>query len=836
MPARLLRSWWTVLPLQKMISVATAGCFLFSFVAAPPAHALIEAGRETRQFNTLLNNFVLPSTLGRVTGLQDFGSGNVVVNIQDLHCHPEVQRNISKVLAFLNKQYGLKKVYVEGGIGELDTSWLCDIKDHNLKHDLVESLVEKGKITGTEYYSALSNRPALLQGIEEEKPYKENLVRLGKIIENRERYAQVCQRLGAEIEVLKGKYLNSDQKRFETLVREYKEGKIKTDKYYRQLKKYQTVHRLANSNNYKNIDTYLEINKDYRSLDYNKISKQLQEFITLLKQKLPYSVYVSLLEKTDNFSRADLLPTYVVQLARQYNLSFDKRYAELSRYAAYLEKSQNINPLELIREEKKLVDDVRAGFVRNADQENISYIADMFGYFEDCLNNRLSPDNYEYFSERFEKFKLLLPRYTGNNIFASLEKDFALLNEYYSVNFKRNNCFMEHIQNDLAQQSTSSYDATREALVVVSGGFHSSGIEKLLAEQHISYITITPNVTQGTEQSESTYVEIARQQAKMFSQNMIAVYMASNIEAEATLLQDRLIRVYLTEKDIVAVRENSRSFAAKALEKVLPGIDKLNIETVRSAMEDVSETWNSQFGEKYGEMPAPMVIENKNGAGFTILFKPFRPADISHVNEPLMVTINLHGKIQLMDESSVVNSSIETTRGNSLMHTGTIEWIKGHWFWGRVLPGIDDKSTWSYRFAAKNIARFKERKEISGLHEDYKKNGIAAASVQEFINKHENAGDKTVRLQLAKGIATILRSMEAAEQQMAKTWLGSLPFTMKLAVDLANVATHGRVNREAVKEGLPVLMSSEERIRNYLDRNKHEEPDSRLIHAIQSAV
>jgi hypothetical protein len=43
-------------------------------------------------------------------------------------------------------------------------------------------LVESGRLTGSEYYSIVTEKPHFLKGLENEKLHKENIVRLGKIL------------------------------------------------------------------------------------------------------------------------------------------------------------------------------------------------------------------------------------------------------------------------------------------------------------------------------------------------------------------------------------------------------------------------------------------------------------------------------------------------------------------------------------------------------------------------------------------------------------------------------------------------------------------------------
>jgi len=138
---------------KKVVSVVTVACFLTSFVFGQAVASVVEVNRETKQFTKMFDNFLIPHTSGRITEAKYFGSKKVVINIQDLHCHPEVQKNISKIISILDAKYKLPFVYLEGAMGSLDTSWLGGIEDKKLRDHIVESLMAQGKLTGAEYYS-----------------------------------------------------------------------------------------------------------------------------------------------------------------------------------------------------------------------------------------------------------------------------------------------------------------------------------------------------------------------------------------------------------------------------------------------------------------------------------------------------------------------------------------------------------------------------------------------------------------------------------------------------------------------------------------------------------
>ena len=113
---------------EKLISVLTAFCLLISFVIGPTAANAMTNEEATKQYKQIFKEFVLPYSYGQITSAHYAGTDRVIINIQDLHCHPKVQKNISNIIDTFDKSYGVKKVYLEGAYGKVNTSWINQTK------------------------------------------------------------------------------------------------------------------------------------------------------------------------------------------------------------------------------------------------------------------------------------------------------------------------------------------------------------------------------------------------------------------------------------------------------------------------------------------------------------------------------------------------------------------------------------------------------------------------------------------------------------------------------------------------------------------------------------
>ena len=167
----------------KICAVFTTACFLISTLGAN-LYAIPMSENPNKKYEDVFNRTNSISTeYGKITSSKDAKSDITVINIQDLHCHPQTQRNISKIIAEIAEKYNLKKIYVEGGYGNIDTSWLNSIEDENIRKQVIEKLLEEGILTGSEYYKLTGNNDKIeLKGIDEEEIHKDNVRRLSWII------------------------------------------------------------------------------------------------------------------------------------------------------------------------------------------------------------------------------------------------------------------------------------------------------------------------------------------------------------------------------------------------------------------------------------------------------------------------------------------------------------------------------------------------------------------------------------------------------------------------------------------------------------------------------
>jgi len=153
---------------KKTCAIITSACFVFTIVSNNLFAAVnVDTFQSKKQYfeakDTKNLEFLISSKYGKIVSYNNNFSDTIVVNIQDLHCDYSVQKNIYFLIDEISKKYNIDSVYVEGGIGNIDTSFFADINSQ-YKQEILERMLREGKLTGTEYYSAMTGKVNLLKG------------------------------------------------------------------------------------------------------------------------------------------------------------------------------------------------------------------------------------------------------------------------------------------------------------------------------------------------------------------------------------------------------------------------------------------------------------------------------------------------------------------------------------------------------------------------------------------------------------------------------------------------------------------------------------------------
>lgn len=553
--------------LKKICAMLTLLSFLLLNINSN-LYAITAIPSTNNSFDNLFETDIVNQKFGKVTDFSDLGSNITVINIQDLHCHLQAQQNINNIIKDINSVKQINTILAEGGYENFDLDWITNLKDEKFKEQIINRMFVDGNITGTEYYALINNKENILKGIDNKELHQENLERLSFIIENKNIYSETIKNIKSEIDILNNRYVNKKNKKFSSLLNNYNTGNIPAEKFYKILLRYigKINENSENYNNvvpifvesYPNISKYLNISSNSKEINPKLVTSQLQTFILMLKNNIPYSSYNKLLLATDNFSDTVKLADFILKYSKEFNIDISSKFPELNKFFVNLKISKDINPVQLLKEESLLISQIRASLSYDITEYEITFISDFFDYFDKYLNYSLTAYDWQYYKDNYNNFIELYSKYVTVNRIKDIEKDFDNINSYYETNNIRNNVFLSNILESINTEIKSKYNTDRNitkilkdsdnVIVVVAGGFHSDELKDCLIKENINTITITPNIKGNTLNAKAIYEKNVKIQ-NIISSQALALRMAAsatNFE-QKTLLVKTALQLYDNE-------------------------------------------------------------------------------------------------------------------------------------------------------------------------------------------------------------------------------------------------------------------------------------------------
>ncbi|MDR1195448.1 MAG: hypothetical protein LBL00_03120, partial [Endomicrobium sp.] len=553
--------------MNKLISIFTTLCFIISAIGSDIAYAAASGNDGNNVENA--TSFI-PFNLGRVIESKTFAdSPYTVINIQDLHCHIEVQKNIEQIMENLQKSYNVSAVFVEGGYGEVDTGIFGRVKDEKLRNNIIEGLFEKGRLTGAEYYYLKNDVKIPFYGLEDETVHKQNLKRLSKALDGNAKYNEKLSEIRSEIDYLKAKYFSRENHKFTDTFENYKYGKMPIERYYALLKKY--IEKLSqNDDKYNSLlsfshdkypifSAYCKLLNAGKNINYNKASLEMQGLVNHLKDKLSYNDYSKLSLATAGFSNIEELSLRLPELSQKYGININAS-GSLGQLINYMAASRKINPVELINEERRISEDIRIAFSATAEETEISFLSDFYIYLEAFLNTKITAGDYEFFEKEYPRFEKIYSKYAFNNTLDSMKEDINFLTQYYRINKDRNAIFVKNIEKRLNKKSGN------DIVIVVTGGFHSEGLNKIFTQNRTSYISLMPVITQETKTAEESYNYFLAK-GNIFEAQTLALALA--LQASRAEIAQMMIEIASSSLSSLSYSEQNIAFLIQGISEAL---------------------------------------------------------------------------------------------------------------------------------------------------------------------------------------------------------------------------------------------------------------------------
>ncbi len=525
--------------LKKLCAVITSVCFVM-MIFSPNVLANISSSQKgfyslsEREDNNVQESLI-SDKYGKIISLNNTGSDTVVINVQYLHCDYSVQKNIYYILDELCEKYDIKNIYEEGGVGATDFGIFAHLNPAYRK-TILEKLLNAGTLTGAEYYTILNDKKDFLKGIEDEKSYNQNIVRLSEILKSKQDTQKYLSNIDKEIDFLKAKYLSVNNKKLNELLDKYEHKKISQEKFLAHLIAFANANNI-NTKKYKNLHSYINVMVSSSEINKKNLAREFTNIIAKIKGSVSYEEYKKILAITSDFTEIRTSKLVIENYCKNKEINIANVYPNLNKFFSLKKESFHFNSIAMVKEERKLIDTIRTYFSDSLTELEIAYIADFKDFYKKYITAELTSAQWEYVKVGIEKFEELYAKYSVQDDVAKLKKYSSILTDFYNINTERNYTFLKNMNilssvdsvNTKFSDISNILSKAKNIVILVSGGYHTDGITEILDENNISNITITPEVANYTPSTRIMYENLVIQQA-MSVRSMIGLKLILNAE------------------------------------------------------------------------------------------------------------------------------------------------------------------------------------------------------------------------------------------------------------------------------------------------------------------
>lgn len=445
----------------------------------------------------------------------------LVIHIQDAHCNYEAQTNISQILDGIMKEYPdqVRLIAVEGSVGVIDTSPFAEFSDKEIKKEVADYFMKKGKITGPEFLSITGDYKFTIFGIETKELYDRNYKAFLDSIPFRDESGKYCGYLKNVFSQIKPHIYHPELKEFDSQLDRYHEGETSFLDYVGILKNWAEKQNIKLSE-YKNFDLLQKAQMIEEGIDFNIVDKERTQIIDRLgsilgKQELSDLVLKSLHFRLGKLTAAEYynyLKDIVERQSDTVKTVKKEDYPNLFAYIGYVQIHHQMDKSALFDECTQIENRIAEGLFKDDNQRKLFTLSKHVGILQRMFKLELVKEDYQYYKKNKEDFmiasflsfvKVQAPRfgivfYEEPNL-SKVDENLPVIEEFYEVAIERDPVLINNMLGQMQKEGVNT-------CVLVTGGFHTKGVTDILKERQIAYAVISPRITK--KQEYNPYIDV----------------------------------------------------------------------------------------------------------------------------------------------------------------------------------------------------------------------------------------------------------------------------------------------------------------------------------------
>jgi len=463
-----------------------------------------------------------------------------IVHIQDAHGIEEAQRNIAAMIGLLTQEPGIQLVGLEGAEGPFSLAPYRDFPTPEMTKDVADFFLKKGIIAGPEYAGLTLPQSPIFFGAENNGLYMANVQALKTGYLEKEGAQATFNALQREIEKLKETLYTKSLKIFDKHFESYHADKEKLADYVRYL--IANVPSMSDRPSVPNLHLLVKALDEENALDFKRVETERKQLVERLVEKLTKPDLQDLVDKSVDYRAGRMgygdYHTHLRKICLDHKISLSD-FPQLARYISYVLLADKIDRKGLLNEMDLMEQEIPTSLAKSAEEKKLVSLAHDLVLLNKLLRHEMTMADWGTYQTRGEDIYRFGPRLAELNptqaSLALTKETLKPFEDFCSYATQRNTALADNFSRELAQAKTNSG-------ILVAGGFHTEGLSALLRQKQISYVVVTPKITNVP--ADNTYLDILAKDPVPLEQLLAgdriylsgAIALASNSDKAKTLL------------------------------------------------------------------------------------------------------------------------------------------------------------------------------------------------------------------------------------------------------------------------------------------------------------
>lgn len=456
--------------------------------------------------------FRIPESVAMIEdGWKAPAGSKTVFLIQDAHTNESGQMNMAKTLDIMIPAEGISTVYTEGADQDVSLAFLKEFFSKEAIHDASLKFVRRGLMKGSEFANLNFDHAFRIEGVEDPALYDEAGEKFAGILERRAHASAYLDRIARTAATIKESVYSDELQQLDADCAAYADGQKGIADHFKTLSAAGAkvgVYLPA----YEHLSFLKKIQKMEDGIDFDRASSDQAAAIKSLSADVQKELTDASKQKHSPFKlggKEQPAEQAFFALLKEKLASVpdaDKNFPELFRYLAYLDEAKKVDAVGVIDEIRALEEEIFGRMTRTQDEKFLYILSGSVRSLRNLLEIKMTPQEYARFQSHPAAFDVkMITGFFNRKIMdlgkhydqaILLEKDYQeavrVASEFYELTYRRDEAFVNRMIGKMDAKGESK-------AVLVTGGYHTPNLKRMLQDRGISYVSILPQVLHETD-------------------------------------------------------------------------------------------------------------------------------------------------------------------------------------------------------------------------------------------------------------------------------------------------------------------------------------------------